>query len=116
MYCYFFFFFFSSRRRHTRCGRDWSSDVCSSDLEKYALRAREMAPLNARFVPFSAQTRMSGIDVDGVSIRKGAVDAIIALAEGGSTGPLWRGAAGGAQAALRVAPVSDAVRQVTSIA
>src|SRR5690554_1968748 len=32
-YCFFFvFFFFSSRRRHTRCGRDWSSDVCSSDL------------------------------------------------------------------------------------
>src|SRR5712675_3007938 len=31
-YC-FFFFFFSSRRRHTRCSRDWSSDVCSSDLD-----------------------------------------------------------------------------------
>src|SRR5216683_7322191 len=31
--CYiFFFFFFSSRRRHTRSDRDWSSDVCSSDL------------------------------------------------------------------------------------
>src|SRR5687768_18035930 len=33
--CFFFFcffFFFSSRRRHTRCSRDWSSDVCSSDL------------------------------------------------------------------------------------
>src|SRR5207253_8539666 len=29
---YFFFFFFSSRRRHTRWPRDWSSDVCSSDL------------------------------------------------------------------------------------
>src|SRR5207245_8028953 len=29
-----FFFFFSSRRRHTRCYRDWSSDVCSSDLAK----------------------------------------------------------------------------------
>src|SRR2546422_2094045 len=28
----FSFFFFSSRRRHTRCSRDWSSDVCSSDL------------------------------------------------------------------------------------
>src|SRR5436305_815639 len=27
-----YFYFFSSRRRHTRCGRDWSSDVCSSDL------------------------------------------------------------------------------------
>src|SRR6266699_2186524 len=30
------FFFFSSRRRHTRCGRDWSSDVCSSDLDEGA--------------------------------------------------------------------------------
>src|SRR5690606_39952128 len=29
---FFFFFFFSSRRRHTRFSRDWSSDVCSSDL------------------------------------------------------------------------------------
>ena len=28
-------FFFSSRRRHTRCGRDWSSDVCSSDLGRW---------------------------------------------------------------------------------
>src|SRR5499427_3059375 len=84
--------------------------------EKYGLRAREMAPLNARFVAFSAQSRMSGIDLEGVSIRKGAVDAIIAFSEGGSTGPLWRGAAGGAQAALRAAPVSDAVRQVTAMA
>src|SRR5687768_9536663 len=33
------FFFFSSRRRHTRCSRDWSSDVCSSDL----LHARRVA-------------------------------------------------------------------------
>src|SRR5256884_3392662 len=30
--CRTFLFFFSSRRRHTRCSRDWSSDVCSSDL------------------------------------------------------------------------------------
>src|SRR5215510_10244789 len=33
-----FFFFFSSRRRHTRWPRDWSSDVCSSDLQLVALR------------------------------------------------------------------------------
>src|SRR6266511_136778 len=32
MYLFFFFFFFSSRRRHTSFSRDWSSDVCSSDL------------------------------------------------------------------------------------
>src|ERR1041385_5953745 len=30
-----YFFFFSSRRRHTRCSRDWSSDVCSSDLDAF---------------------------------------------------------------------------------
>src|SRR6202035_3877259 len=45
---------------------------------KYGLRAREMASLNARFVAFSAQTRMSGVDVEGSSIRKGAVDSILA--------------------------------------
>jgi K+-transporting ATPase ATPase B chain len=84
--------------------------------EKYGLRGREMAPLNARFVPFSALTRMSGIDLDGVCIRKGAVDAIVAFAEGGSTGQLWRGGGGGAQVALRAAPVTDAVRQATVIA
>src|SRR5687768_17794393 len=36
---FFFFFFFSSRRRHTRCSRDWSSDVCSSDLPYPAPRS-----------------------------------------------------------------------------
>jgi K+-transporting ATPase ATPase B chain len=46
--------------------------------DKYGLRAREMASLNAHFVPFSAQTRMSGVDVEGSAIRKGAVDAIVA--------------------------------------
>jgi len=45
--------------------------------EKYGLRERSMAELNAQFIPFSAQTRMSGVDVGGSSIRKGAVDAII---------------------------------------
>src|SRR5438045_8873047 len=35
----FFFFFFSSRRRHTRCLSDWSSDVCSSDLDLIAMRS-----------------------------------------------------------------------------
>src|SRR2546422_2568269 len=37
---YGFFFFFSSRRRHTRCSRDWSSDVCSSDLGRPLLGRR----------------------------------------------------------------------------
>src|SRR3712207_8372633 len=37
----FFCFFFSSRRRHTRYWRDWSSDVCSSDLERADVRSVE---------------------------------------------------------------------------
>ena len=45
--------------------------------EKYGLRGRDMAPMHAHIVPFSAQTRMSGIEVDGSSIRKGAVDAVV---------------------------------------
>ena len=48
--------------------------------EKYGIRGREMAPLGAHFVPFTAQTRLSGVDIDGVSIRKGAVDAVLQFA------------------------------------
>src|SRR2546422_2100801 len=39
------FFFFSSRRRHTRCSRDWSSDVCSSDLDLLHLAREQLAHL-----------------------------------------------------------------------
>src|SRR4051794_41246619 len=42
--CYFFFFF-SSRRRHTRWTGDWSSDVCSSDLDLYRRWASATQPL-----------------------------------------------------------------------
>jgi len=45
--------------------------------EKYGIRGREMAPLDAHFVPFTAQTRLSGVDFEGSSIRKGAVDAVL---------------------------------------
>ncbi|HRW61155.1 MAG TPA: potassium-transporting ATPase subunit KdpB, partial [Defluviicoccus sp.] len=45
--------------------------------EKYGIRGREMAPLHAHLVPFTAQTRMSGIDIDGQEIRKGAADAVV---------------------------------------
>ena len=46
--------------------------------EKYGIRGREMAPLDAHFIPFSAQTRISGINMEGEQIRKGAVDAVVA--------------------------------------
>src|SRR5437660_2943356 len=44
-YLLFCFFFFSSRRRHTRWPRDWSSDVCSSDLNIFKLKLEYFRPL-----------------------------------------------------------------------
>jgi K+-transporting ATPase ATPase B chain len=44
--------------------------------EKYGLRGRELSQLSPVFIPFSAQTRMSGVDLDGQQIRKGAPEAI----------------------------------------
>ena len=46
--------------------------------EKYGLRGRDMAELKAEFVPFTAQTRMSGVNIGGSQIRKGAVDSVVA--------------------------------------
>jgi K+-transporting ATPase ATPase B chain len=44
--------------------------------EKYGLRGRELGSHEVKFVPFSAQTRMSGVDLNGFEIRKGATDAV----------------------------------------
>ncbi|MDQ2101937.1 potassium-transporting ATPase subunit KdpB [Azospirillum isscasi] len=82
--------------------------------EKYGIRARDMAGLHAQFVPFTAQTRLSGIDSDGVSIRKGAVDAVLAHARtfGHDTAPQ-----GNTVTALRPDPAADAAaREVQAIA
>ncbi len=53
--------------------------------KQYGIREHDMTSLQARFVPFTAQTRMSGVDLDGRQLRKGAGDAIIDFvgAEGG---------------------------------
>ncbi|MFT2210302.1 potassium-transporting ATPase subunit KdpB [Rhizobium giardinii] len=53
--------------------------------EKYGIRARDMAQLHASFVPFTAQSRMSGVDVEGSSIRKGAVDAVLSHVGGSAS-------------------------------
>jgi K+-transporting ATPase ATPase B chain len=79
--------------------------------EKYNIRGRDMAPANARFIPFSAHTRISGIDADGTSIRKGAVDAILAHVSGPAPRP--------AGAAVNVAargPIDAAARDLNAIA
>ncbi|MGI2032512.1 potassium-transporting ATPase subunit KdpB [Rhizobium panacihumi] len=77
--------------------------------EKYAIRARDMNSLKATFVPFTAQTRMSGVDLDGSQIRKGAVDAMLAYVGGGSL-PV------SGNTAIAANPQSDTVRELQSIA
>ena len=80
--------------------------------EKYGIRAREMGQLHASFVPFTAQTRMSGVDVEGSSIRKGAVDAILSYVSASSTAA---GPSGTVQV-LRPAVSTESVREVQAIA
>jgi potassium-transporting ATPase ATP-binding subunit len=56
--------------------------------DKYGLRARELGSIAATFIPFSAVTRMSGVDLDGRKIRKGARDAIVkSIKDAGGTVP-----------------------------
>ncbi|MGU3542197.1 potassium-transporting ATPase subunit KdpB [Methylobacterium sp. A52T] len=80
--------------------------------EKYGIRARDMGGLNATFVPFTAQSRMSGVDLQGTSIRKGAVDAVISSVSGQ---PI---AARGSNVALAVRPEAEAgvVTEIRAIA
>src|SRR2546429_2600677 len=52
------FFFFSSRRRHTRCSRDWSSDVCSSDLGHPEFMDALM-PLASQPIEIAGRNRMT---------------------------------------------------------
>ena len=59
--------------------------------EKHGLRERDMASLAATFIPFTAQTRMSGVDVEGRSIRKGAVDSVLAYVRATAGKPVSEG-------------------------
>jgi K+-transporting ATPase ATPase B chain len=76
--------------------------------EKYGIRARDMQKLHATFVPFTAQTRMSGVDFEGASIRKGAVDAVLSYVDGG--------VAQHGNAALAVKTETDVTRDIRTIA
>src|SRR2546429_5805680 len=67
-------FFFSSRRRHTRCSRDWSSDVCSSDLHSKNVGALcTHGYANADFVDSSAErVGHDAVDADGSQEKSNA--------------------------------------------
>src|SRR5471032_1993943 len=80
--------------------------------EKYGIRSRDMAELAATFIPFTAQTRMSGIDTGGSSVRKGAVDAILNYVGGGSAQTM---ASGNTVRAIQSNPNSEVSRELQAI-
>src|SRR6266550_5704539 len=61
-----FFFFFSSRRRHTRCSRDWSSDVCSSDLDSELAETGHPSCVATVHVLLGIEVLDLAGDVDGI--------------------------------------------------
>jgi K+-transporting ATPase ATPase B chain len=79
--------------------------------EKYGIRSRDMAELNASFIPFTAQTRMSGVDAGASSVRKGAVDAILNYVDGGAP----RMVASGNAARVLQPAMSETARELQAI-
>jgi potassium-transporting ATPase ATP-binding subunit len=80
--------------------------------EKYGIRGRELAEMRANFIPFSAQSRMSGVEVGDSWVRKGAVDAILNYLNGAVTAV----GAGGAVQLLRPSVGPETEREVIAIA
>ena len=79
--------------------------------EKYGIRSRDMAELNATFIPFTAQTRMSGVDAGASSVRKGAVDAILNYVSGDTRAV----ASGNTVRAVQPSLSSDIAREIKAI-
>jgi K+-transporting ATPase ATPase B chain len=79
--------------------------------DKYAIRARDLSEHGAKFVPFTAQSRMSGVDIEGSWVRKGAVDSILGFLAGSSAV-----ASDNTVRALQPALSPEAVREINEIA
>src|SRR5699024_11842286 len=82
----FLFFFFSSRRRHTRSKRDWSSDVCSSDLENYEQKGVDISidgyPASPLQIVTAYMTKEEGTYMrDYILSRDGNIEALIFRSE-----------------------------------
>ncbi len=77
--------------------------------EKYGIRGRDLGELKASFIPFSAQTRMSGVEVGGSWVRKGAVDAILAFLNTPTV------TVGATVRALQPAVSTEVIREVNAI-
>jgi potassium-transporting ATPase ATP-binding subunit len=80
--------------------------------EKYGIRGRDLAELHASFIPFTAQTRMSGVEIGTSWVRKGAVDAILGFLHT----PASTVTASGAVRALQPGVSADIAQEINAIA
>src|SRR5215813_4421088 len=80
--------------------------------EKHGIRGRDLAEMRANFIPFTAQTRMSGVEVGGSWVRKGAVDAILKYV----SAPVGAANPGATALAIHSSVSPDTVREITAIA
>jgi potassium-transporting ATPase ATP-binding subunit len=80
--------------------------------EKYGIRGRDLAEMRGNFIPFTAQTRMSGVEIGNTWVRKGAVDSILQYVQTSVETVM----PGGAVRAHVPAVKADAVREITAIA
>src|SRR4249920_2167229 len=80
--------------------------------EKYGIRGRDIHELGAKFIPFTAQSRMSGVEINGSWVRKGAIDAILDFLKVSSAKP----ASVGAAASRKEAVSAETARDVNAIA
>jgi len=77
--------------------------------EKYGIRGRDLAELRAKFIPFTAQSRMSGVEVGDSWIRKGAVDAILNYLNAQATAAKSSQPAVNAEAVREINAIADAI-------
>jgi len=80
--------------------------------EKYGIRGRDLAEMRGNFIPFTAQTRMSGVEIGNTWVRKGAVDSILQYLQTSTETVM----PGGAVRSLLPALNADAMREITAIA
>jgi potassium-transporting ATPase ATP-binding subunit len=80
--------------------------------EKYGIRGRDLAEMRGNFIPFTAQTRMSGVEIGNTWVRKGAVDSILQYLQTSTETVMT----GGAVRSLLPALNADAMREITAIA
>jgi K+-transporting ATPase ATPase B chain len=77
--------------------------------EKYGIRGRDLAEMRAKFIPFTAQSRMSGVEVGDSWIRKGAVDAILNYVNAPATAAKSPQPAVNAEAVREINAIADAI-------